>query len=80
MRPAVRRAVGLVLIGVVVAVTCTFLGRWQWQRHVVKDRLIAVVQANWAAAPVPLSTLASPGAGLTPASEWRSVRAEGHYV
>ncbi|BDO42476.1 SURF1 family protein [Cellulomonas sp. NTE-D12] len=80
MRPAVRRAVGLVLIGVVVAVTCTFLGRWQWHRHVVKDRLIAVVQANWAAAPVPLSTLAPPGAGLTPASEWRSVRAEGHYV
>lgn len=80
MRPAVRRAVGLVLIGVVVAVTCTFLGRWQWHRHVVKDRLIAVVQANWAAAPVPLSTLAPSGAGLTPASEWRSVRAEGHYV
>ncbi|WP_263730924.1 SURF1 family protein [Cellulomonas sp. SG140] len=80
MRPAVRRAVGLVLIGVVVAVTCTFLGRWQWHRHVVKDRLIAVVQANWAAAPVPLSTLAPSGTGLTPASEWRSVRAEGHYV
>ena len=75
-----RRAAGLVLIGVVVAVTCTFLGRWQWHRHVVKDRLIAVVQANWAAAPVPLATLAAPGTTLTGASEWRAVRAVGHYV
>lgn len=68
------------MIGVVVAVTCTFLGRWQWHRHVVKDRLIAVVQANWAADPVPLSTLAAPGATLTGASEWRAVRAVGHYA
>lgn len=80
MRPATRRAVGLVLIGVVVAVTCTFLGRWQWHRHVVKDRLIAVVQANWAADAVPLTALAAPGASLTGASEWRAVRVVGHYV
>ena len=80
MRPATRRAVGLVLIGVVVAVTCTLLGRWQWHRHVVKDHLIAVVQANWAAAPVPLASLAAPGAPLTGASEWRAVRVVGHYV
>ncbi len=80
MRPATRRAVSLVLIGVAVAVTCTLLGRWQWHRHVVKDHLIAVVQTNWAAAPVPLASLAAPGASLTGASEWRAVRAVGHYV
>lgn len=80
MRPALRRAAGLVVIGLVVAVTCTFLGLWQWNRHVVKDRLIAVVQQNWAAAPVALGTLARPGAGLTAASEWRSVRVVGRYV
>ena len=34
MSPAARRATVLVLVGIVLAVVCTFLGRWQWDRHV----------------------------------------------
>ena len=81
MRPATRRAVGLLLLAVTVAVTCTFLGRWQWHRHVARDAAIAVVQANWAAAPVPLDEVApDTGHVLDRHEEWRSVIVTGSYV
>ena len=81
MRPATRRAVGLLLLAVTVAVTCTFLGRWQWHRHVAKDAAIAVVQTNWAAPPVPLDQVApDTGHVLDRHEEWRSVTATGSYV
>ncbi len=80
MRPAVRRAAALVAIGLAVAVTCTFLGRWQWNRHVVRDARIAVVEANWAAGTVPLASLATPSDEPAAADEWRAVTATGEYV
>ena len=43
MTPVRRRAAGLVLVGVVLAVVCTFLGRWQWHRHEWRDAQIATV-------------------------------------
>ncbi|MEZ0449112.1 SURF1 family cytochrome oxidase biogenesis protein [Cellulomonas sp. ICMP 17802] len=80
MSPAARRAVGLVLLGVVVAVACTFLGRWQWNRHVWRDSAIAVVETNWSADPVPLqSVLPTTGTALTDADVWRRVTVAGHY-
>ena len=80
MSPAGRRATVLVLVGVVVAVACTLLGRWQWERHVWRDGAIAVVETNWSAAPVPLDTaLPSPEAPLTDAAVWQRVTVVGHY-
>ncbi|KRD45449.1 hypothetical protein ASE38_15985 [Cellulomonas sp. Root930] len=80
MSPAARRATGLVLVGLVLAVTCTLLGRWQWNRHVWRDGAIAVVETNWSAEPVPLgSVLDSPGTALTDADVWRRVTVVGHY-
>ncbi|MCC2333022.1 SURF1 family cytochrome oxidase biogenesis protein [Cellulomonas wangsupingiae] len=76
-----RRAVGLVVVAVVVAVTCTFLGRWQWNRYVARDAAIAVVQANYAAAPVDLAdVVADPDAPLPDADAWRSVQVRGRYL
>ncbi len=81
LRPAVRRAAALVAVGLAVAVACTFLGRWQWNRHVARDARIAVVQANWAAPAVPLASLvAAPSDEPAAASEWRSVAVTGHYL
>ncbi len=81
MSPAARRATGLVLLGVVVAVACTFLGRWQWNRHVWRDAAIAVVEHNWSAEPVPLDAVLTPGDGaLTDADVWRRVTVVGHYL
>ncbi len=78
---AVRRAAVLVAVGLAVAVTCTLLGRWQWHRHVVRDALIATVEANWAAPAVPLASLV-PAVDDEPraADEWRSVAVTGHYL
>lgn len=76
-----RRAALLVLVALAVAVTCTFLGRWQWHRHVTRDALIATVEANWAAPPVPLASLVpSADDEPAPADEWRSVAVTGEYL
>lgn len=76
-----RRVVGLLALGVAVAVVCTFLGRWQWQRHVARDAAIAVVEANFAAAPVALSDVVTdPAARLPDADAWRSVEVRGRYL
>ncbi|MBD7916696.1 SURF1 family protein [Cellulomonas sp. Sa3CUA2] len=76
-----RQAVVLVLVAVVVAVTCAFLGRWQWQRHVDRDAAIAVVEANYAAAPVDLADVVpDPDAALPDADAWRSVEVSGRYL
>ncbi|WP_426595442.1 SURF1 family protein [Cellulomonas sp. McL0617] len=80
MSPAVRRASGLVVVALVVAVACTFLGRWQWNRHVWRDHAIAEVVASEKAAPVPLDRLLpSAGAPLPQGDEWRQVQVVGHY-
>jgi len=82
LRAAARRqALGLVVLAVAVAVTCTFLGRWQWQRHVDRDAAIAVVEANYAAAPVDLAdVVADPDAALPESDAWRSVHVRGRYL
>lgn len=78
---AVRRAGVLVLIALVVATTCTLLGRWQWNKHVARDALIATVNANWAAPAVPLTQLVTtPDQAPAASDEWRSVSVTGHYL
>ncbi|KQY25444.1 hypothetical protein ASD16_08575 [Cellulomonas sp. Root485] len=81
MSPAARRATGLVLVGVALAVVCTFLGFWQWGRHVWRDGAIAVVETNWSAEPVPLDTvLPTSDAPLTDDDLWQRVTVVGHYA
>ncbi|WP_019137355.1 SURF1 family protein [Cellulomonas massiliensis] len=80
MSPAARRALGLVAVGVLVAVVCTFLGRWQWHRHEWRDAQIAVVEANYDATPVPLAdVLDGVGDALTDDEAWTPVRVSGRY-
>lgn len=78
--PALRRAVGLVLLAVVVSTACVFLGRWQWHRHVARDAAIRLVEQNYAADPVPLADLL-PAAGsvLDPDDVWRQATVTGTY-
>ena len=78
---ALRRAAVLVAVGLLVAVTCTFLGRWQWDKHVARDAANATFGANWSAPAVPLASLV-PSADDEPAApdEWRSVAVTGHYL
>jgi len=79
--PARRRAVGLVLVGVVLAIVCTFLGRWQWHRHEWRDAQIATVERNYDATPVPLAEVVpEPSAALAGPDEWRQVVTDGRYL
>ena len=75
-----RRPVAIVLVGLAVATTCVLLGRWQWNRHVVKDTAIAVIHASWSRPAVPLATLISPGRPMIQADEWRTVTVDGRYA
>ncbi len=76
-----RRAVALVLVGVVIAVTCTFLGRWQWHRHVARSAAVALVDRNYDAEPVALGDLlARPDQPLDPSYQWRPVTVRGRYA
>ncbi|MBU5424475.1 SURF1 family protein [Cellulomonas hominis] len=78
--PAARRAVGLVLLAVVLSTACVFLGRWQWHRHVARDAAIRLVEQNYSAGPVPLADLLpAPGAALDPGDVWRQATATGTY-
>lgn len=78
---ALRRAAVLVLVAVVVATTCTLLGRWQWNKHVARDAVLATQSANWTAPPVALTSLvAAPTTAPVAADQWRSVRLTGHYL
>jgi cytochrome oxidase assembly protein ShyY1 len=80
MSPAVRRATGLVVVALVVAVVCSFLGRWQWNRHVWRDHAIAVVKESERAAPVPLDQILPNTESRLPSDdEWRQVEVVGHY-
>ncbi|GEL93376.1 hypothetical protein CCO02nite_00340 [Cellulomonas composti] len=75
-----RRAVGLVVLGVVLAVTCTFLGRWQWHRHEWRDAQIAVAEANYDAEPVPFAdVVAGPSDPLADDEQWLPVTLVGTY-
>ncbi|QTE30736.1 SURF1 family cytochrome oxidase biogenesis protein [Pengzhenrongella sicca] len=77
---AVRRTLGLVALAIALAVVCGLLGRWQWQRHVARDAVIAGIEASYDATPVPLDELlAGPDAALAGGDVWRPVTVVGHY-
>ena len=79
-RAATRRAAGLVGVAVGLAVVCTLLGLWQWQRHESRSAAIAVVESNFSADPVPLdAVLDSPADPLGEDDVWRPVRVTGRY-
>ncbi|GIG25831.1 SURF1 family protein [Cellulomonas denverensis] len=80
LSPATRRAIGLVLLSVVLATACAFLGRWQWNRHVARDAAIQLVQDNYHADPVPLAELVpTVDDQLDPGLVWHPVTVTGHY-
>ncbi|HEY5553980.1 MAG TPA: SURF1 family cytochrome oxidase biogenesis protein, partial [Cellulomonas sp.] len=75
-----RRAVSLLLLAVALSVTCTFLGRWQWNRHVARDAQIRLIEDNYSAEPVQLAALAAtPDRTLPADAAWRQVTVTGRY-
>ncbi len=76
----VRRWSAYIAVAVAFAIACAFLSNWQFARNEERSRQLALVEANYDAAPVPLATLLEPGAELDAADEWRAVVLEGEYL
>lgn len=69
------------LVAVVCAVACVFLGRWQWHRY--EDKKLSQLQLtdNYNAKPVAINTiLTSRQSKLTPDDTWKQVALRGHYL
>ncbi len=81
MSSSARRAVGLVVAAVAVAVGCTFAGFWQWHRGEDRERAVQILVENYSAEPVAIDALLdSPAATLAPTDTWRPVTLTGAYV
>lgn len=76
-----RQWVTLGVAAVLLAALCLVAARWQWHRYHEREAQIDLIEANYEAAPVPLSDLVD-GAGATLAADevWRPAVVEGTYV
>lgn len=75
-----RRVVTTLAVGALVATACTFLGLWQWHRHVARSAAVAAVQAAWDAPVRPLDTLLTPDGAPADGSVWRRAQVRGTYL
>lgn len=77
--PAVRWTV-YGLVAALFAVACGFLSHWQFSRNEERAAMIALVEANYDAEPVPVERLIAGTDDLDPADEWRPVELTGEYL
>ncbi|GAA1907540.1 SURF1 family protein [Lapillicoccus jejuensis] len=66
------------LVAVLFAVACVFLGRWQWGKYEDKQTRATTVHTHYAATPVPLAAVAG-RLPPTATTEWTRVTATGSY-
>lgn len=74
-----RRWLTRIVAGVLLATLCVLLGLWQLDRNDQRVARNAVIEANTAAAPVPLDNVIAPDDTVTEDLEWRKVTVQGSY-
>lgn len=74
------RWAGYVAFAVAFAIACGFLANWQFARSAERDEQLALVAANYDAAPVPLAELLPDGAAFDGGDQWHPVLLEGEYL
>ncbi|WP_261167211.1 SURF1 family protein [Microbacterium sp. Marseille-Q6965] len=77
--PAVRWTVYAV-VAALFAVVCGILSHWQFSRNEERAAMIALVEANYDAEPVPVEQLIDGVDGFDAADEWRPVVLRGEYL
>ncbi len=73
------RWLGALVAAAVYAVLAYHLGTWQWGRYEQKVTRNGLLDAHYAAPPVPLSGILH-SSSLNPDDEWTHVSATGHYL
>jgi cytochrome oxidase assembly protein ShyY1 len=74
------RWAGYVAFAIVFAVACGFLANWQFSRNAEREEQLALVEANYDAAAVPLAELIPAGGAFDPADQWHPVEVTGRYL
>lgn len=81
MRERLLRWGAYVIVGIGFAVACGFLSNWQFSRSEEKNATIALLDANYDAAPVALDTVLGSDDAFDPASdEWKQIELHGEYI
>jgi cytochrome oxidase assembly protein ShyY1 len=79
-RLATPRWLGALLLAALIAVASYHLGWWQYHRHEAKVARNDRLDAHYAAAPVPLDSVLTPGRPLSRADDWTRVAVSGRYA
>lgn len=71
---------GYIAFAVAFAIACAFLSHWQFSRNEERERQLALVAANYDAAPVALADAIGADGSFDPGQQWQPVRLEGRYL
>lgn len=74
------RWAGYVAIAIVFAIVCAFLSNWQFTRNAERSSQLALIAANYDAAPVPLEQVIGTDGTFPPGDQWRPVALTGEYL
>ncbi|WP_454141423.1 SURF1 family cytochrome oxidase biogenesis protein [Microbacterium lacticum] len=71
---------GYIAFAIVFAIACAYLSNWQFTRNESRERQLALIAANYDAAPAELTDLVAPDGSFDPDDQWRPVRLTGEYL
>ncbi|WP_295820275.1 SURF1 family protein [uncultured Microbacterium sp.] len=74
------RWAGYVAIAIVFAIVCAILSNWQFTRNAERSSQLALIAANYDAAPVPLGQVIGADGAFRPGDQWRPVSLTGQYL
>lgn len=74
------RWAGYVAIAIVFAIVCAFLSNWQFTRNAERSSQLALIAANYDAAPVPLGQVIGADGAFRPGDQWRPASLTGQYL
>lgn len=76
----IRRWSAYIAIAVAFAIACGFLSHWQFTRNAERSTQLALVEANYDAAPIALDEAVTGLDDFDPAYEWHPVELHGRYL
>jgi cytochrome oxidase assembly protein ShyY1 len=79
VRDSWRRWLAWLLLAAVFAIACAFLSQWQFNRRGEALAMIAIVEANYDRAPIPIDALAAKDS-FNPMDEWKPAALTGHFL